>query len=569
MGRYLQVLLPILACALAAPVAAESATYRVKFRFDGATGLHYVDPPGCPGTSRTGFDEFEGELKGDESEFATKQRVVYTGVMKRRTEIDACDLLPEDADGIANYCNVHLVGGGEFFVELTVHHQRTEVYFQARPRKGKVSYQANGSCEREIVVNYKQSFEKGDGFEHWIGPRSYSERDNVGGPPRAGTYRDQPPFPPHLPGHWTMTVGPPDVLRADAGGPYRIERGKRVRLDGSRSTGNVQSYTWTLTPKPCPSCGEMITGDTPQPIVRDGVRVELVALCDFDAHLVVADGQATDDDDELVAVVPRPFKTKPEAPVKGDFDPGTDIVAPCREAYWGTNICAYEAGAGQPSDYHYLHRAPGTRTWLTVGYLVGQVQDPDGLWDGWWYVTKSDLRMKRAELVHVDLGAGTCGDLLNDGSFLPRTRIDPFDRLREAVQAHEHEHTVALEKQLKAFDPAKDIETFVVSPGRRAALVEGTDRKIRAADSQLAKIAPDDAPVRAALHEQGFGHPGNVLFPSWRPNPVTLATCQQADPRACILRSYAETDDAWTPEPDTVQGSMTGCEGAPGGVNPP
>lgn len=160
MGRILQVLLPILACALAAPAAAESATYRVKLRFDGATGASLFDPPACLGTSRTGFDEFEGELKGDEPGFATKQRVVYTGMMKRRTEIDACDFLPEDADGIAKYCNVHLVGGGEFFVELTVHHQRTEVYFLARPRKGKVSYQANGSCEREIVVDYKQSFEK-------------------------------------------------------------------------------------------------------------------------------------------------------------------------------------------------------------------------------------------------------------------------------------------------------------------------------------------------------------------------------------------------------------------------
>jgi hypothetical protein len=530
MGRYLQVLLPILACALAAPVAAESATYRVKFRFDGATGFYLFDPPACPGTSRTGFDEFEGELKGDESEFATKQRVVYTGVMKRRTEIDACDLLPEDADGIANYCNVHLVGGGEFFVELTVHHQRTEVYFQARPRKGKVSYQANGSCEREIVVNYKQSFEKGVGFEHWIGPRSYSERDNVGGPPRAGTYRDQPPFPPHLAGHWTMTVGPRDELRADAGGPYTIGRGVRVTLDGSRSrpaSGHqIVDYSWELTPLGTPEGCAGIG----QPTTLSGATVTFVALCSVQAKLTVRqDDQQEDFDDVEATVKARAWRTDftTEKTVKCDksfnFIGGPQLMS---SFVFGYNRCS-RAGhftESERANHWYEPRGGSTSDFEDGTYWLDVVAD-DGPFADVSYVSRGDFEIRRARWVNRKL--------CKDGSVWLRNQRAPstvegwpsrapeckfgkaqMARLLRSIERHEQLHSDLAEAALRKLkDPAIDVEQSLGTD--RTRLKDRVNLFVSTAVSDMINASDEDR-VKAEMRAMTEFDDGACFdFPDW------------------------------------------------------
>ena len=39
-------------------------------------------------------------------------------------------------------------------------------------------------------------------------------------------------------------------MKADPGGPYSIERGKPLRLDGSKSSGRIGEYRWTFSEHP-------------------------------------------------------------------------------------------------------------------------------------------------------------------------------------------------------------------------------------------------------------------------------------------------------------------------------
>jgi len=420
MRRTTAIVLSVVLGAALTSLAAESATYHVKFRFDGASGSYLADPPACPGTSRTGFDEYEGDLRGDESGFARDQQVVYHGVLRRRTQIDACDLLPEDANGVANYCNVHIEGGGEHAVELSVYADRTEVYFKASPLEGKVRYRAGGSCEREVVADYERLFrEEGEHVEHWIGPRNYTRSDRVGGPPRAGTYRDQPPYPPHLPGHWTLTIGSPEVLQAEAGGPYRVERGQTVRLDGSHSRGQIRSYTWTLVGEPCAAYPPHLAAEAPSPLTKEGAIVATKALCRIVAKLVVSDGSGFDEDYTEVEVVPRLWRTRTAAPVKGTLA-GNRLLWPCLHCQWGVNICAEEYAAGQMTSGHQIHSDTPGKWEGPKGYQLEPLRDPGGLWDGWWYVAKNGLTMARAELVL----AADQRIALADGELFAETRND-------------------------------------------------------------------------------------------------------------------------------------------------
>ena len=467
-------LLLVVQCALPATLAAEVATYHVKFRYDGATGFYYVDPPGCPSTGHNGYDEFEGDLKGDESGFATNQQVVYRGVLKRKTELDACDLLPEDADGVANYCNVHIVGGGEYSFEMTVYADRTEIYSQYRPRKGKVSYTANGSCETDVIQDYARFYqEEEEAIEHWIGPRVYSEGMKVGGPPKQGTHPDWPPYPPHMPGHWKLIVGPPSELKAIPGGPYRIERAAEVVLDGTRSTGAITDYIWTLQPESCP--------DWAAPVSVHGATVRIKPLCPVKAKLEVTDGTDSDDAETSIAIVPRPWKTETPNPIRvGAWLTGENLVKPCGCNY-GRNICAVEYNeGGMGSDGHRIHRDIGATTWEHTGFELGQHSDPSGLFDQWWYVSDNLLKVHRAEMLNVELAPGGILDSKNR----PAHAAD-LDELIKMVRDHERTHTDLQLEELRRSDPAKEIETCVRSPGKRADLLTRVDDTIKRAEAAI------------------------------------------------------------------------------------
>lgn len=55
--------------------------------------------------------------------------------------------------------------------------------------------------------------------------------------------------------------GNTDAPTADAGGPYSVDEGDDVQLDGTGSSGNIQSYSWTIVDGP----GSLTDADTSTP----------------------------------------------------------------------------------------------------------------------------------------------------------------------------------------------------------------------------------------------------------------------------------------------------------------
>jgi hypothetical protein len=506
------------------------------------TGPYAHPLPACPGTPRNGYDQYEGDLTGDEADFASDQEVVYSGVVRRVTDVGVCDLLPENADGVANYCNTQLVGGGEFKATLRVYADRTEVYFQTEPVPGKVHATASGDCEAELAADVRRMYlEEGEGVEHWIGPKQYGPGDRVGGPPKAGTYPEPRPWEEGASGRWTLVLGPSD-LRAEAGGPYRIVRGGKVRLDGTRSTGDIRSYTWTLAADPCPGYSNLLGGDAPSPRTKEGAVLELVALCPFAAKLVVSDGSGTDEDYTQVEVVPRDWKTKKGKPVKGVYT-GNYLLWPCTFCQWGKNLCAREYPGMQEDVGHQIHHPIGSTTWEGAeGYVLQPVHDPGMLFDGWWYVADQKLEMTRAELVHFDLSAQGCIAQVNRS-------VNDFGTLRAAVAEHEHQHTLDLEKLLGEVDPAREIEAFVAPSGKRDKLREAADRCIALADGKLGERVPRDDAVHDALAAMGYEKPGKILLPKSAPASPAAADCAAVSYESYDIPSYAGMGDASSSPP--------------------
>lgn len=109
-----------------------------------------------------------------------------------------------------------------------------------------------------------------------------------------------------------FTLSPATKLEAVPGGPYTVERGQRVTLDGSASKGSITKYTWKVTPGRCP-------GASARAKEHDGTTWTFTALCAATATLTVTDG-TTDRKTVPIAVTPRrsfatQFSEAPEKPL--------------------------------------------------------------------------------------------------------------------------------------------------------------------------------------------------------------------------------------------------------------
>ena len=239
----------------------------------------------------------------------------------------------------------------------------------------------------------------------------------------------------------------PRPLVAEAGGPYQTTRGATLVLDGSGSSGDIQTAHWTFA----------ATGDctsTNADAEKTGLATEVIALCTIEATLTVSDGTQVATDQALVEVVNRktgwasPFEhVSAEGRYKGVaplFDPVGDVVT----VEGGENV---DARSGQP-------------TILGGGsdlYELEQVDDPAGPFHEWWYVSSYEVEIRRQSRVNEYL--------LPDGPAPLRTISKNLYTVNDslgydvvgflaAVREHERHHSTCLEEALAQQDPAPEIE---------------------------------------------------------------------------------------------------------------
>jgi hypothetical protein len=299
-------------------------------------------------------------------------------------------------------------------------------------------------------------------------------------------------------------VGQQPKPGAEAGGPYRVERGAKVSLDGSRSKGPVREHAWTVS---APSCGG--GQGAPGTLRHQGATWSFVALCDLDAKLTVKDANGvTSTDTARVQVQPRAWRTpfehvagerldgkRPSAGTCKEIQalegiPCTDPMAPVAFIAGGANVCAR---GGADAGTHIIHPDTGKRSGDGQAYRVSAVADPGGPFDGWFYVDEYRAEVRRQTVVgsHILPTSSFYRDNANQGNDVAG--------YAEAVRMHEAMggrggpgHSLLMKQGLDARDPAREVEEIVSA--ERTTVVKKADQALRDAEHRLCEKAKDPLP---------------------------------------------------------------------------
>jgi hypothetical protein len=280
-------------------------------------------------------------------------------------------------------------------------------------------------------------------------------------------------------------------LRAEAGEVNAVERGEKVTLDGSASTGRIVSYTWTFEdPRDCPAEANVTKSE------MTGAKVVLTALCTFTARLTVNDATDKETDTASVTVRPRDWETPFEhVPGEGTLDPSVrPVFDPYLPAYnGGANSCSVDGQSTE--DNHILH--PGARdgSWEGGGYNLKMVDDQGGPFVGLWYPSEYKLRATRQTLLNKYILPGGPVVLMGLGSFYDKNKKSgkDIDGYLAAVRDHEMEHSRRFKNSLNANDPAEEIEKMA---GRdRDALKKKIDEKILKTEQGICQAGGDPLPI--------------------------------------------------------------------------
>ena len=317
-------------------------------------------------------------------------------------------------------------------------------------------------------------------------------------------------------------------LRADAGGPYRVLRGRQLRLDGSRSRphGRIDSYRWTFqraapSDPPAPLGPPVVAGLIPALTAQDGgcrpdhggktgKAPKVLPLCTIKATLAVRDGGETDRDTTTITVKPRDWQTpvtklKPERdkrwgqPQHGSPD-GSNL---------GLNVPGCDGAARSIRDTYFCPLPVPLRdgyTWQGEAYAFDVVDDPKGPHDDHWYIKeRPKFEIRRRELVNAYLyaGAGVPAGSKAPKEFYAANKDAgfPIDDFIRYVENHEGRgqglprsgHTQAIEEAIRertdATDPQRVLES-VVEP-REPAAREEADERLRRAGERVCRNTRD------------------------------------------------------------------------------
>jgi hypothetical protein len=295
--------------------------------------------------------------------------------------------------------------------------------------------------------------------------------------------------------------------RADAGGPYKVRRGARLRLDGSRSrarSGNA-SYRWTFGTR-APHVAAVEQNCRPRhSAAKRGARPKVVVLCDIKSKLTVTDRHGRSDTDTTTIHV-RPRKWDP---VKFVQRPGVKRLrgsfvyehGACLTCEWGRDIDTRDVDSDDQSSGYIIRGGRKDEH----GFTVDQVDNPNGPFDEDWYVADHELRIDRTALVNgrlfpggevYELAAKANKALVQSG----RKPLYSVDAVRQSTTDHEHLHARLIGEALRALpdekDPVKQLERL--TRRSRSQLEKDGDVVIGAAATIL-KDATADVHVKARM----------------------------------------------------------------------
>jgi hypothetical protein len=327
----------------------------------------------------------------------------------------------------------------------------------------------------------------------------------------------------------------PKKLKAVPGGPYTVERGTPLQLDGSRSTGSITRYTWTFSPgSGCPAGLPLSSAEL------TGSQVSATFLCPVTAKLTVTDGKSTDSASVPVSVKPRswetPFKTSAEGFDTGDMATPPWFNSLSGKYEGGASICGPCEGTADESS-NLLHPAPKGGSWEPAGgYAVMNIAEPGAPFDGYWYVADYNVEMDRKTVVNPYVLPAASG-----GKELPYTMGFFYQHNRDArydvdgylagIRQHEKDHADRMKMALRSADPAKEIEKIVEKD--KDAVKNAADKKLHDTEKLICQKSSD-----ASQPPMAETWTGKLLFPTadtneWKEGQTSVGGYRKDEGESC------------------------------------
>jgi len=425
------------------------------------------------------------------------------------------------------YCNVS--GGGTHKLkrdEVTVKFPKGNLSKAVAGKKGK-----DEVLTYDLVISAKVKEEPLVGEGGWIAGDAYQARekyttggtqtdikaigggDNLNGPPTmfalpvsySAEEREIKDGKAEFSETWTSPGGTQEMIRwnlnqdplvAEPKVQGSVERGGTVKLDGSASRGRILDYVWAFNP--------LVTGDeAPDPAAeKKGASAEVVLLDSMEVTLTVSNGQRRDKKSVRVTVTPRdtlktPFQLEGECLQPDALRPTyerLDVLKPGDPTFemrleGGENICAIDPpSANEPM--HILHPDP-EKAAANDQYLLGQVDDSGGPWDGFYFVREWKLKVNRQSRVNKYIlpdGPPSYSGMKNFYKANLESGHDVAGYVA-AVRKHEQMHSDRMERALKAQDPGEEAEKSYGKDESR--LRERIERKIKDAARRIHEATRD------------------------------------------------------------------------------
>jgi hypothetical protein len=305
---------------------------------------------------------------------------------------------------------------------------------------------------------------------------------------------------------WVLHPDPcPDgPLEASAGDAMAVPRGEPIQLDGSGSTGCIIDYQWTF--KPGPGCLKGTSFNTGA--IKKGSSPSVVLLCDAQAVLTVSDVLGNIDQDETsITVTQREWETP-----SGHLDEEGSLTL--LMAGTSDNISLFDIFARELSSGWDVRHTGGVNvsaedqrqemwllfdpvrkddSWYGRGYQITSVDDPEGPFDGFYYVTDYTIRMFRQTMLNPHLPeSGVKSSPLHEHNFY-EYNVDQgnkanFDAYLDSIRDHEEAHTELMRKAIAGEnDPAVGVERIFFQD--RDQLKTESDLIIRNAEKRACRMS--------------------------------------------------------------------------------